>query len=110
MADIWRVLDRLGREVVLTEAGWAHILVGHGDDLAGRESDVQAAIERAETITFDAKHARRECHYVRIGPGRRRLKVVVGYAPVPPPGTWAGTVVTAYLVGGVEPKERPRWP
>lgn len=90
---IWRVRDRLGREVALTEGGWAHILDGH-DELVDRVDDVRAAVEQADFIDHDARYAPREVHS----------------RPVPPQGTWAGTVVTAYVVGKPKPGEKSRWP
>jgi len=107
---IRRGWERLGWDVALMVVGSAHILVGQANDLTGREAEMGEAVARAETIPEDARDARRECHYRRVGPGHRLLKVVVGYNPVPPLGTWIGTVVTAYFVGAVEPKEKPRWP
>lgn len=88
--------DRLGREFELTEARWAHVLEDHETDRTGREADVRAAVERPDLVTADAVDPRRECHYLFLGPGRLKLKVVVAYEPVPPPGTWAGRVITAY--------------
>ncbi len=94
----------------MTEAGWAHILSGHTVDMVGREHLVRAAIEQADFLTDDADHPRRECHYYRPSADVPMLKVVVGYDPVPPPGGWSGTVITAYQVGEVKRKERQRWP
>ena len=73
MAEIWRTRDRFGREVILTDLGWAHILVGH-PEMAGRESDIRAAVEDADFINWDADRADRENHYRIVG-GRVHLQV-----------------------------------
>ena len=54
MATFWRTRDRLGREVGLTEARWAHIMKNHETGLSGREADVRAMVERPELVTRDA--------------------------------------------------------
>ena len=95
MAAIWRTRDRLGRDVELTETRWAHILEEHETQMTGREADVRAAVEQPDFVTVDDGNPRRECHYRGQGPDRPKLKVVVGYEPVPPPGNWAGRVITA---------------
>lgn len=82
----------------------------HANDLAGREAHVRLAVERPDFVTIDLARPRRECHYRRFGSGRLMLKVVVGYEPVLPPGTWAGQVITAYPTRHVPRKERPIWP
>ena len=109
MAVIERFRDREGREVVLTEAGRAHILAGHAD-MARRLGDVRAAVAVPEVATRDAVFAHRENHYRRTTSTRRWLKVVVHYRPVPPQGTWAGRVVTAYHTGTIPQKEQNLWP
>ena len=86
MATVWRTTDRLGREVVLTEAAWAHI-IGEPKEMAGREADVLAAVRAPGRVTRDAGYRRRENHYRRTPSGRRWLKVVVRYRPVAPQGT-----------------------
>ena len=107
MAAIWRARDRGGREVELTEARWAHIMEDHESDMTGREADVWAAVGRPDRVSADANDPRRECLYRYLGPGRLKLKVVVGCEPVPPSGAWAGTVITAYLTSRVPMSEVP---
>jgi hypothetical protein len=109
MAEVWRVTDRRGREVVLTEDDWRHVVLEH-PPMVGREEDVRAAVEQAEMINRDRRRAHRECHYRRPGPDRARLKVVIHYSPVPPQGTWAGRVITAYPVEVIPAKEQQLWP
>ena len=101
MADIWRTTDRLGREVTLTEAGWAHI-VRQRRDAVPTQDEVRAAVADADLIVADVDFPRRRNHYRRRPAGGRYLKVVVNYRPVPPQGTWAGEVVTAH------PAHRPK--
>jgi len=109
VAVIWRVADRVGRPVALTEDGWLHIVERH-DDLAGREDDVRAAVERPDLVRRDAVYVRRENHYRRFRPEDPWLKVVVNYRPRPEPTGWAGEVVTAYETTQLPPKEEPLWP
>jgi hypothetical protein len=109
VTTIWRAVDQLGREVILTDVGWAHILVGHRE-MPGREADVRVAVERADFIRRDADRADRECHYRRTGPGGLMLKVVVAYGTARASGAETGMVITAYPTGVVKPKEQRRWP
>jgi hypothetical protein len=103
--EIWRTRDRRGRVVVLTVASWAHILDRRAA-MANRLDQVRAAIERPDLVTRDVRHFHREIHYRRF-PSGGWLKVVVGYRPVPPQGTWAGVVITAYPVERPRSKEEP---
>ena len=109
MADIWRTRDRAGREVTLTTAAWAHILAQHAE-MAGRQADVRAAVEAPGLVVRDPQYSRRKRCYRRTPSGRRWLKVVINYAPVPPQGTWAGEIVTAHFVREPDPKEEQLWP
>ena len=111
MAVIKRLRDRAGREVVLTEARWAHILREH-NELAGRRAEIRATVELPEFVSADADNAHRENHYRRLGPNEPFLKVVVHYRPVPPQGTWEGEVITAHQVGTrrVKRREQQLWP
>ncbi len=81
MAEVWRTRDRRGRVVVLTEADLAHL---------------RATVEIPHVSTRDAQYTSRACHDWRTAPYRLWLKVVVHHCPVPPQGTWAGQVITAY--------------
>lgn len=108
MAAIWVTRDRLGREVTLTETRQAHILLKH-PQVAGRLDDIRAVVETPDAVHADARYDRRENHYRWIAAGGR-IKVVVIYRPVPPQGTWAGEVVTAYPVKQVDPAEVRLWP
>lgn len=109
VAVVWRTRDRLGREVVLTEAGLAHILAKHGD-LVGRLDDIRATIEAPDFVNRDARHAYRENHYRRPAPGEPRIKVVVHYRPLPPQGTWRGEVITAHQARQIGAREEQLWP
>jgi hypothetical protein len=109
VATIWRTTDRLGREVTLTTEGWAHILRKRAM-LAGRLDEVRAAVEAPDFVNADAQSPRRVNHYRRTPSGRAWIKVVINYRPMPPQGTWAGEVVTAYRTGKVHAKEAPLWP
>ncbi len=104
-ATIWRTRDRLERDFELTETRWAHIMEKHESEMAGREADVRAAVERLDQVTTDNSDPRRECFYRNQGPGQPMLKVVVGYEPAPPPGNWAGKVITAYPTSRVPMNE-----
>ena len=108
MATIWRTTDRMGREVELTDTGWAHILAERGE-ASPSAAEVRAAVEAPDFVNADAVYAHRENHYRRFGAGGRYLKVVVQYRPVPPQGTWAGDVVTTYPTNRVKRKERRLW-
>ena len=109
MTTIWRTVDQLGRDVTLTDVGWAHILRGHRD-MPGREADARVAVESADYINRDADRADRECRYRRMGPDGLMPKVVVEYGTSPADGAAAGMVITAYPTGVVKPKEQRRWP
>ena len=103
MAEVWRTRDRLGREVVLTEAGWAHILQRR-PRMVGMEGDVRLAVEMADTVVNDADYGDRENHYRRIS-RRTFMKVVVAYD-----GAGSGVVITAHPTHGRKKGEKQRWP
>ena len=94
MAEIWRTHDRFGWEVVLTEARRVHILSEH-DEFAELMLEVRATVERPDMVLHDRQYAHRENHYRRTPPTHQWMKVVVNYSPVPPQGTWEGTIITA---------------
>ena len=102
VAELWRTTDRLGREIVLTDSGWLHVLVGH-PEMIGCEGDVRAAVGEADFINRDADHAHRENHY-RVVAGRVHLKVCVEYAATPE------VVITAHVSQRIKRRERRRWP
>ena len=108
VAVIWETTGRLGRRVVLTDAGWAHVL-DQRIEFAGLEEEVRQAVESADEIRHDAKYAHRDLHYRETGPGLRRLRVVVHYRPSEAFG-WVGEVITAYFTARRSKKEAPRWP
>ena len=66
--------------------------------MADRLDDVRAAIEHPDFVAQDVRFHHREAHYRQLASGQGFLKVVVQYRPVPPQGTWAGEVITAYRV------------
>jgi hypothetical protein len=66
--------------------------------MADRMDDVRDAIEHPDFVAQDVRYHHREVHYRRVPSGQSLLKVVVQYRPVPPQGTWAGEVITAYRV------------
>ena len=109
MEEVWRTRDRAGREVVLTGIRLAHILHQH-QDMVALLAEVRRAVEACDLVTRDIRYAHRECLYRRFGGDRRWMKVVVHYRPVPPQGTWAGEVITAFPARRVDPKEVPLWP
>lgn len=109
MAAIWRIRDRLGRVVVLTDAGWDHIVAEHGD-VAATWAEVRSAVEFPDRVMADARFAHRENHYRQIGPWGLSLKGVIGYRPESPLGTWVGEVVTAFRTRRVKREERQLWP
>ena len=108
-ATIWRTRDALGREVAFTDVGRAHILSRH-PDLADRFDDVRTAIEAPDRVTQDRTYPRRNIFYRRTPSGRRWLRVVVNYGPVPPQATWAGHVITAHFLEDVPSQEVELWP
>jgi len=81
MAAVWRTTERLGREVVLTEARLTHIL-GQHPELVGRLDEIRLTVETLGEVRRDGEYAPRENHYRRLGPARRMVKVVVHYRPV----------------------------
>lgn len=106
---IWQTRERLGREVALTEAGVAHMLVKHPEMLP-RLDEIRAAVEDPTFSTRPAGYPHRECLYRNLPATRLRTKVVVNYRPVPPQGTWAGEVITAHRTARVGPEEDQIWP
>jgi hypothetical protein len=109
LAEIWRTSDRLGREVICTTDSHNHILGKH-DVMADRLDAIRPAIEQPSYITRDADYPHRENYYRRTPSGRRFIKVVVEYRPVPPQGTWTSEVITAYLSRKIKRKEAQLWP
>ncbi|MGH2617237.1 MAG: hypothetical protein ACRDJC_18545, partial [Thermomicrobiales bacterium] len=76
-------------------------------EMASRLDEVRIAVERPDFVTRDREYRHREIHY-RVALFRPPLlKVVVQYRPVPPQGTWAGEVITAYPVKARDPREEP---
>lgn len=110
MAVLWRVVDRLGRAVVLTEAGWGHIMERHGHAMADRAWSVRDAVRRADWINRDADRADRECHYRQTEPNRPMLKIVIEFGIDRSTGTLGGVVITAYPTESEKPREVRRWP
>jgi hypothetical protein len=108
LAVIWEATDRLGRLVVLTDAGWAHILERHGE-LAARGDEIREAIERAEEIRQDPGYSHRHLHFRRGDPASRRMCVVVHYRPHEPSG-WVGEVITAFRTARRRNEEVLLWP
>lgn len=108
MAIIWETVDRLGRPVILTEAGWAHILARH-DDMVERRLEIRSAIEFADEIRRDARFARHDVHYAQIRTGPLFIRVVVRYRPDASSGL-IGEVVTAHLTERKKAGEQVRWP
>ena len=68
------------------------------------------AIEQPDFVTRDVRYHHREIHYRRSPSGQGWIKVVVNYRPVPPQGTWAGEVITAYRVDERDIEEVQLWP
>lgn len=69
MATIWRTVDRAGRGVSLTDAGWNHIVVERKGN-APSPAEIRAAVEAPDFVNADADHDHRENHYRRLGTGR----------------------------------------
>lgn len=101
---IWETTDRLGRLVVVTEAGWVHICSRHGD-MVDHLLDIRLAIERADEIVRDHKYAHRQVHYWRRPP----FRVVVHYRPHEQ-SEWHGTVITAHFLNIRPRNEVYLWP
>jgi hypothetical protein len=81
-----------------------HILSEH-DGMENRFEEVRNAVERPDVVTQDRVYHRRENHYRVTQSQPPLLKVVVHYRPVPPQGTWAGEVITAFPVKQRDPRE-----
>ena len=111
MAAVWRTRDRFGRELVLTDVGWGHIVAKRKGEPPAPD-EIREAVESPDFVTVDATYPRRENSYRSRRPGRggRFLKVVVRFQPVPPDGTWAEEVITAYPAQRIKPGEDQRWP
>jgi hypothetical protein len=109
VAEIWRTQDRAGRYVLLSSAARDHILQRHAD-IEDRLEDVRAAIEQPNFVTRDIRYDRREISYRRSPSGQGWIRVVVNFRPVPPQGTWAGEVITAYRVDERNLQEVQLWP
>lgn len=99
----------MGREVALTDDGWAHIL-RQRRDARPAEEEVRAAVATADPVVLDARFPHRRNHYRRRSASGRYLKVVVNYRPVWPQGTWTGEVVTAHPAHDPKPEEEQLWP
>jgi hypothetical protein len=109
LATIWRTRDRFGRLVTFTKQGRDHILDRHSD-LVARLDELRSIVERPDFVTRDRRFPSRENHYRRERSGSGWIKVVVHYRPVPPQGTWAGEVITAYVLKRRKSKEVQLWP
>lgn len=109
MAEIWRAWDRLNREVIFDTADRDHILAEH-DEMADRLHMIREAIEDPEFVNRDVQYRRRENYYRWLPTEERWLKVVVNFRPVPPQGTWAGEVITAYPVKRPKAREERLYP
>jgi hypothetical protein len=107
VAVTWETVDRLGRQVVLTDDGWKHICERHGD-MVEHQWAIREALERADEIARDLTHDHRQVHYRQRSTPPRWFRVVVHYQPIEPSG-WAGTVITAHLTNR-RPKEARVWP
>ena len=90
-------------------AGDDHIRQRH-DEIAERLDEVRTAVEQPDFITRDSEYTRREIFYRRTPSGQGWLKVVVNYRPIPPQGTWAGEVITAYRIEERDDQEVQLWP
>jgi hypothetical protein len=108
LEEIWRIQDYLGQEVVLTEVRREPIVSEHSE-LVRQLADVRHTLEQPDQVRRDRKFAHRENSYKRKPSGKRWMKVVVHYRPVPPQGTWVGEIVTAYDVEEPEPLEVLLW-
>lgn len=95
--------------MVLAEERWRHIPDEH-DHMAGLATEVRDIVEAPDLVTADAAYPNRECCYRRPAPRRIFLKVVVRYLQVPPQGTWAGEVRTAYPTKRISRREPTLWP
>ncbi|MDQ3225235.1 MAG: hypothetical protein M3Q50_01205 [Chloroflexota bacterium] len=108
MEIIWETVDRLGRIVALSNAGWIHICSRH-EDMVGHQQDIRTALELADEVVRDAKYAHRQVHYLRRPPSLRWLRVVVQYRPSEP-ADWRGTVITAHFLSIRPRNEVLLWP
>ena len=98
MAEVWRVRDYRGREVVLDEGGLSHIRERH-PDMLDRLDAVAGAIMAPSRVTRSPRLSRGEHVYGRYG-DRLFVKVYLLYRPTPE--GWVGEVRSTHLVEQIE--------
>jgi hypothetical protein len=107
MDDIFRVKDRWGRIVVLTEKQWTTHIAAEHPELRDHDFAIAETITAPLLVTHDRIHPNQEVFY-RGSPLPRHqhallCKVVVHYGVV-------GVIVTAYLIRRPDRREQRKWP
>ncbi len=106
MEEIWRVTDRLGRVVSLTEDRLRHIRANH-PDMERWLDDLPSAVAESDIVTRNPGFEHRVRHYRAIRGSRAYVRVVVHYRPTPE--GWVGTIITAHRHPGPR-SEVQLWP
>lgn len=107
MDEVFRVTDRWGRVVVLTQARWLSHVVPKHPELAASAAVVADTVREPTQVRFDRTRGDREVFY-RPSPlpdpwDGLLVRVVVAFGAL-------GHVVTAHLIKTPHREERPRWP
>lgn len=105
---IWETTDRLGRQVVLTDQGWEHILFQH-ENMANLRDRIRDAVAFADEIVRDRDYAHREIHHRKRDSSLSWIRVIVHYRPRES-SDWIGEVITAHVTSRRDPREAPQWP
>lgn len=106
--ELFRLVDRCGRTVVLTEAQWIdHVLPRH-PELLGHETMLEAVLRDPLFVNHDATRGSRETFYAPspLPPpyGRAYVKVVVEFSTAS-----SGQVKTAFFANHPRPGEQRKW-
>jgi hypothetical protein len=107
MDEVFRVTDRWGRVIVLTQLQWSpHVLVRH-PDLGGMATVVADALTDPAFVNYDRRYPDRELFYrpypLTHPSGRLFVRVIVRFGAI-------GEVITAHLIPKPHRKERRKWP
>ena len=107
MADVFRVTDRWGRVIVLTQDQWSSHIVARRAYFSGRASIVADTLTAPAFVNHDKTYPDREAFY-RPSPlpypyGRSLIRVIVHFGAI-------GEVITAHLIEKPHRKEVRKWP
>jgi hypothetical protein len=108
MSELFRVTDRWGRTIVLTELRWSSHIVAQHSEFAGQSPTIVAdTLTAPALVNEDRLYPNREAFY-RTSPlpppwDALLIRVVVEFGAI-------GEVVTAHLIKRPHHKETRRWP